>query len=79
MHRVLIILLAGAVFIGGAWLLAGLPGHVTAELGDLTIDIATPVALIALIALFCVGYTVLRLMAALWHLPGLTGRKQGIM
>jgi HemY protein len=74
MHRVLIILLAGAVFIGGAWLLAGLPGHVTAELGDLTIDIATPVALIALIALFCVGYTVLRLMAALWHLPGLTGR-----
>lgn len=74
MRRILIILVVCAVVAWAAWELAGLPGQVTATIGGLTIETATPVVLIGLIVLFLVGYGIIRLLAWLWHVPGLTGR-----
>ena len=48
MRRVLTFLLTAALFIGLAWLVAELPGHVTAELGGTTVEASTPVLLVAL-------------------------------
>ena len=46
MRRILIILVVCAVVAWAAWELVGLPGQVTATIGGLTIETATPVVLI---------------------------------
>ncbi len=74
MRRVLTFLLTAALFIGLAWLVAELPGHVTAELGGTTVEASTPVLLVALLVLFFTAYLLLRLLGALFDLPGVTGR-----
>ncbi len=74
MRRVLYVLVACALAIAVAWLVAGLPGQVTAEIGDLTIEIRTPVAALALLLAFAVLYGVLWLLGGLLRLPGIAVR-----
>jgi HemY protein len=62
MLKVVLFLLAGIVAIGVAWLLAGIPGHVVASIGALTIETSAPVAILILIALVAVILIVLRIM-----------------
>ena len=49
MRRVLYVLVACVVVLAVAWVLAGLPGRVTAEFGATTIEMATPVAALGLL------------------------------
>jgi HemY protein len=74
MRRILWIIVVCALVLAAAWLVAGLPGHVTAEFGDTTVEAATPVVAFALIVLLVVVYVVVRLFAALIGIPGRTGR-----
>ncbi|MGE0225206.1 MAG: heme biosynthesis HemY N-terminal domain-containing protein [Acetobacteraceae bacterium] len=74
MRRIILILLASAIVLALAWFLAGLPGHVVAEIGTVTVETTTPVAALGLLLFFVVGYIVLRLLGALVRLPETTGR-----
>lgn len=69
MLRVLLVLLVGGVVLALAWALAGLPGHVTAQIGDTTFEAATPVVALGLLLLFAVVYVALRLLGAAIRLP----------
>ncbi len=70
MRRVILILLASAIVIVIAWYLAGLPGQVSAEIGELTFEASAPVVLLGLLAAFAVLYVALRLLGGLIRLPG---------
>ncbi len=74
MRRVLSVLVTGGVFIALAWVIAELPGHVTAELDGTTIEAATPVVVTGFLALLLLGYWASRLLSALLNLPALTSR-----
>jgi HemY protein len=74
MRRVLYVLGACIVVLAVAWLLAGLPGHVTAEFGATTVETATPVAALGLLLLFVVLYAVCRLLGLMLRLPGTAAR-----
>jgi HemY protein len=74
MRRVLTVLVACVVVLGVAWLLAGLPGRVTAEFGATTVEMATPVAAFGLLLLFFVLYVVFRLLGGMLRLPGIAAR-----
>jgi HemY protein len=74
MRRVLVFLLAGIVVLAAAWLLAGLPGRVTAEIGDTTVEAATPVAMLGLLLVLAILYLVIRLLGGLVRLPWHAGR-----
>ena len=65
MRRILLVLLTAAVVLVVAWWLAGLPGRVTAEIGDLSFEAATPVVALGLALAFVVLYAVFRLLGAL--------------
>ena len=69
MLRVLLVLIVGGVVLALAWVLAGLPGHVTAEVGETTFEAATPVAALGLLLLFVVLYLLFRLLGAVVRLP----------
>lgn len=62
-------LVLAAVVIAAAWWVAGLPGHVTVSVVNLTIETTTAVAVLALILLVALGYVLLRLLFALVLLP----------
>ena len=47
MRAILLFLLFTAIVVGGAWWLAGLAGQVSATLAGYTIEMATPLALLA--------------------------------
>jgi len=69
MRRVLyILILAGAVVLL-AWRVLLLPGTVTAELGEYTLDLPTPIATLGLFVLFTLVYVLLRVLIGLVHLP----------
>jgi HemY protein len=74
MRRVLYVLAASIVVLAVAWVLAGLPGRVTAEFGATTIEMATPVAVLGLLLLFVVLYAVFRLLGGMLRLPGIAAR-----
>ncbi|MGA3400246.1 MAG: heme biosynthesis HemY N-terminal domain-containing protein [Acetobacteraceae bacterium] len=74
MRRVVYVLVACIVVLAIAWVLAGLPGRVTAEFGATTVEMATPVAALGLLLLFVVLYVVLRLFGGLLRLPGTAAR-----
>lgn len=74
MRRVVLILLVAAVALALAWPLLNLPATVSARIGAMTIEVATPVALIGLLLLFGGLHLTLRLLSAALHLPGSTGR-----
>ena len=50
MRRLLSTLVVAAVVVAAAWWLASLPGQVTGQIGDLTIEVATPVFALGLVA-----------------------------
>ena len=74
MRRVIYVLVACVVVLAVAWVLAGLPGRVTAEFGATTVEMATPVAALGLLLLFVVLYAVLRLIGAILRMPGIAAR-----
>ena len=69
MRRVLLVLLLVGLVLLVAWTLAGLPGHVSARIGSLAIDAATPVVALGLLLAFVVLYVLFRLLGALVRLP----------
>ncbi len=73
MRPVLFILVAGAVALAAAWALFGLPGTVSARIGTITIDMATPVALVGLLLVFAILHVTIRLAGAILRLPSSAG------
>ena len=69
MRAILLFLLFTAIVVGGAWWLAGLAGQVSATLAGYTIEMATPLALLAVAILVIALALVLRLVFGLLHLP----------
>ncbi|HXT82091.1 MAG TPA: heme biosynthesis HemY N-terminal domain-containing protein [Acetobacteraceae bacterium] len=69
MHRIFFVLLAGVIVVAAAWQLAGLPGHVAAQIGTISVDTSTPIAVLALLLLFLLVYLAVRLLALLLGLP----------
>ena len=69
MLRVVLALLVAGVVLILAWALAGLPGHVTAEIGDTSFEAATPVVGLGLLLLFTLLYAAFRLLGAAVRLP----------
>jgi HemY protein len=76
MHRVLAALLIAIFTVAIAWGLAGLPGRVAADIGDLTIEMPTSVAALGLILLFAILYALLRLLGLLFWLPRIVRARQ---
>jgi HemY protein len=74
MRRVLFVLVASVVTLAVAWMVAGLPGRVTAQFGAITVETATPIAAVGLVVLFVVLYVIFRLLGMLLRLPGITAR-----
>jgi HemY protein len=69
MRRVLAVLVVGALAVGLAWAISLLHGHVSFELGSLSVETSTPVALAALGLGFVVLYAIVRLLGMLLRLP----------
>jgi HemY protein len=69
MRRVLAILIAAALVVAAAWLLASLHGHVAIQLGDLSVEMATPVFALGLLVLVLAGWGVLNGFGILVTLP----------
>ncbi|MEO9191222.1 MAG: heme biosynthesis protein HemY, partial [Acetobacteraceae bacterium] len=69
MLRVLFALIVAAIVLACAWFLAGLPGAITATIGQTTFQAATPVVALGLLIGFLVLYALFRLLGALWRLP----------
>lgn len=69
MRVVLGLTVLAAAAIALAWWVAGLPGTVSATIGDTTLSTSSPVALVLLALLFLVLYLVVRALAALARAP----------
>jgi HemY protein len=69
MRRVLLVLLVAGLVLALTWILAGLPGRVSAEFGDFTFEAATPVLALGLLLLFLLLYALFRLLSAAIRLP----------
>jgi HemY protein len=69
MRTVLSILILGAVVVAVAWRVAGLPGEVTADIGEIGYSASVPVTILLLVVLFIVLYAVIRLLAWIVSLP----------
>ena len=74
MGRVLKIVVLGALVGWAAWSVAALSGRVSGEIAGFTVEASARVALLGLIMLFGVLYGLMRVLAAVWHLPGAGGR-----
>ena len=69
MRGVLLFLLFAAIVVSGAWWLSGLSGQVSATLAGYTIEMATPLALLAVAVLVIALAVLLRLFFGLLNLP----------
>ncbi|MGH7121305.1 MAG: heme biosynthesis HemY N-terminal domain-containing protein [Acetobacteraceae bacterium] len=69
MLRIFLFLLGCVVALAVAFGLASLPGHVSAEIGNISATAPTGVAALALIILLIIVYFVLRLLGAFFRLP----------
>ncbi len=69
MRLVIGLTVLAAAAIALAWWIAGLPGTVSATIGDTTLATSSPVALVLLALLFLVLYALVRALAALTRLP----------
>ncbi len=81
MRRIIYVLVASIIVLAIAWFMAGLPGRITAEFGDITVEAATPVVALALLLLLAVLAVLFRLLAALLGIPQImsgwrTGRRR---
>lgn len=74
MRRVLYVLVAAAVVVAIAWFFAGLPGRITAQIGETTVEVATPIAALGLLLLLVVVAILLRLIGAVIRMPWHVGR-----
>jgi HemY protein len=74
MRRAITILVTSVVVLVAAWVLARLPGRITAEFGATTVEMATPVATLGLLLLFAVLYAIFRLVGAMLRWPGVAAR-----
>jgi HemY protein len=74
MRRVIAFLVIAAAVIGAAWWMAGLPGSVSAQIGNTSFAAPTPVALLFAIVLFLVLYILVRLLVMIIRLPHRTAR-----
>ena len=79
MRPVLFILVSGAVALAAAWALFGLPGTVSARIGTITIDMATPVALVGLLLVFAILHVTIRFAGAILRLPSQRTEEAGII
>ena len=80
MWRVFYFLVAAGIALAVAWFLAGLPGRITAQIGDTTMEAATPVValglLLALVVLYVLARLLVRLIRLPWHLDRWRGARQ---
>jgi len=69
MLRALGILTCAALVVALAWAMALLHGHFSFQLGSISVETSTPIALVALAVLFVALYVVVRLLGVLLRLP----------
>ena len=69
MRRILFVVVAAAVVLAVAWALAGLPGRLTANVGDITFEAASPIVALGLLFGFVLLYALFRLLGAAGRLP----------
>jgi HemY protein len=69
MRTVLLILVLCGVVVAAAWRIAGLPGEVTADIGEIGYTASVPVTILLLAVLFLLLYVALRLLAWVVSLP----------
>jgi HemY protein len=78
MRRVLLVLLIAGVVLAVAWVLASLPGRVSADIGNLSFAAPTPVVALGLLLLFALLYTTFRLLGVLIRLPRVVRERQAV-
>jgi HemY protein len=78
MRRVILVLLVAGVVLALAWELASLPGRVSASVGNVSFEAATPVVALGLLLLFAVLYALLRLLGAVFRLPATLRERQAV-
>src|ERR1700760_564386 len=76
MLKVLLFLLAAFVIVFLAWMLAGIPGHVVASIGSVTIETSASIAILMLVALVVVVLIVLRIFGGLLAIPRVGARRR---
>jgi HemY protein len=69
MLKVILFLVAGAAIVALAWALAGIPGHLVASIGDVTVETSTPIAILMLVALVVAIVILLRILRAVMGIP----------
>lgn len=69
MLRIIAAIVVSSILILIAWLLAGLPGHVAAQVGKYDFEASAPVVALTLLALFVVGYFLMRALIGFITLP----------
>jgi len=77
MRRVLNFLVAAVIALAVAWFVAGLPGRITAQIGNTTVEAATPVVALGLLLTLVVLYFLVRLLSGVVRLPWHLGRWRG--
>jgi HemY protein len=77
MLKVFVTLIVCALVVTAAWLIAGLPGHVTVSLAGYTIETSTALAAVALLIIVLVLFAVLRLIGGIFRLPWRIGAWRG--
>ena len=69
MLKVLLFLVAAVVIIAVAWLLAGIPGHVAASIGTVTVETSAPVAILILVLFVVAILVLLRIVRGVLGIP----------
>jgi HemY protein len=79
MRRVFLFLLVAVAAVAAAWLLSGVPGHVSASVGTYKIETSAPFAILALILLVIAVILLLRVLGSLARIPraGAGWRRRG--
>ncbi len=74
MRRIVLLLIAAAIALAIAWVIAGLPGEVSARIGRYDIKAAAPVAALGSLLLFFLAYWLVRLIGMVLRSPRAWGR-----
>jgi HemY protein len=74
MRRILFALVAAAIVLALAWAVFALPGRLTLEWNDTTLETSAPVAALALLVLLALVWIVLRLLTGAWRAPRAASR-----
>ena len=74
MLKVVLFLLGSAAIIAFAWFLAGIPGHVTASIGSVTIETSAPIAILMLGLLVLAILIILRVLRWIRGIPRAGGQ-----